>query len=151
MCGETRQLKWVFFTASGLLYLSELIEEHSRLAKLVGQRSTYVSLVLRLSNVRVVEPFSLSGNHTNACHSLLYRLIASAPNSLLGILSRRLPPKSVAHVAIHLADFPILPCVVRLGRCGPFCVVLLLRAYHCRGEAYEGVSRRPSYACSGGH
>ncbi len=30
--------------ASGLLYLSELIEEHSRLAKLVGQRITYVRL-----------------------------------------------------------------------------------------------------------
>ncbi|KAF9534757.1 transmembrane adaptor Erv26 [Crepidotus variabilis] len=32
--------------ASGLLYVSELIEEHSRLAKLVGQRSIYVIIVL---------------------------------------------------------------------------------------------------------
>jgi len=30
--------------ASGLLYLSELIEEHSRLSKLVGQRITYVRI-----------------------------------------------------------------------------------------------------------
>lgn len=29
--------------ASGLLYVSELIEEHSRLAKIIGQRSIYVS------------------------------------------------------------------------------------------------------------
>jgi hypothetical protein len=28
--------------ASGLLYVSELIEEHSRLAKIIGQRGTYV-------------------------------------------------------------------------------------------------------------
>lgn len=44
-----------FHTASGLLYLSELIEEHSRLAKLVGQRSIYVGVmsfqtVVRLSH-----------------------------------------------------------------------------------------------------
>ena len=31
-------------TASGLLYASELIEEHSRLAKVMGQRSVYVSI-----------------------------------------------------------------------------------------------------------
>lgn len=30
-------------TASGLLYIAELVEEHSRLAKLVGQRTIYVS------------------------------------------------------------------------------------------------------------
>ncbi|KAJ7129436.1 transmembrane adaptor Erv26-domain-containing protein [Mycena epipterygia] len=32
--------------ASGLLYVSELIEEHSRLAKLIGQRGIYIILVL---------------------------------------------------------------------------------------------------------
>ena len=30
--------------ASGLLYASELIEEHSRLAKVIGQRSVYVRI-----------------------------------------------------------------------------------------------------------
>jgi hypothetical protein len=30
--------------ASGLLYASELIEEHSRLAKVIGQRSIYVCI-----------------------------------------------------------------------------------------------------------
>ncbi|KAF9568950.1 DUF396-domain-containing protein, partial [Agrocybe pediades] len=34
--------------ASGLLYVSELIEEHSRLAKTVGQRSIYVIIVLHI-------------------------------------------------------------------------------------------------------
>ncbi|KAF8969492.1 transmembrane adaptor Erv26-domain-containing protein [Flammula alnicola] len=34
--------------ASGLLYVSELIEEHSRLAKLIGQRSIYVIMVLHV-------------------------------------------------------------------------------------------------------
>ncbi|KAF9478162.1 DUF396-domain-containing protein [Pholiota conissans] len=34
--------------ASGLLYVSEMIEEHSRLAKLVGQRSIYVIMALHV-------------------------------------------------------------------------------------------------------
>ncbi|PPR04042.1 hypothetical protein CVT24_010617 [Panaeolus cyanescens] len=34
--------------ASGLLYVSELIEEHSRVAKLVGQRSIYFIIVLHV-------------------------------------------------------------------------------------------------------
>jgi len=34
--------------ASGLLWLSELIEEHSRIAKLVGQRSIYAIIVLHV-------------------------------------------------------------------------------------------------------
>ncbi|KAF9268183.1 DUF396-domain-containing protein [Marasmius fiardii PR-910] len=34
--------------ASGLLYISELIEEHSRVAKTVGQRGTYVVIALHL-------------------------------------------------------------------------------------------------------
>ncbi|KAF9226661.1 DUF396-domain-containing protein [Gyrodon lividus] len=34
--------------ASGLLYISELIEEHSRLAKLVGQRGTYAIIALHV-------------------------------------------------------------------------------------------------------
>ncbi|PPQ65580.1 hypothetical protein CVT26_000529 [Gymnopilus dilepis] len=34
--------------ASGLLYVSELIEEHSRLAKIIGQRSIYVIMVLHV-------------------------------------------------------------------------------------------------------
>ena len=32
------------YAASGLLWISEVIEEHSRIAKAVGQRSIYVSL-----------------------------------------------------------------------------------------------------------
>ncbi|KAF8165491.1 transmembrane adaptor Erv26 [Crassisporium funariophilum] len=32
--------------ASGLLYVSEMIEEHSRLAKVIGQRSIYVIMIL---------------------------------------------------------------------------------------------------------
>ncbi|KIJ20347.1 hypothetical protein PAXINDRAFT_96564 [Paxillus involutus ATCC 200175] len=34
--------------ASGLLYISELIEEHSRLSKLVGQRGTYAIIALHV-------------------------------------------------------------------------------------------------------
>ncbi|KAG0709839.1 transmembrane adaptor Erv26-domain-containing protein [Suillus ampliporus] len=34
--------------ASGLLYVSELIEEHSRLAKIIGQRGTYAIIVLHI-------------------------------------------------------------------------------------------------------
>ncbi|KIK93455.1 hypothetical protein PAXRUDRAFT_514846 [Paxillus rubicundulus Ve08.2h10] len=34
--------------ASGLLYISELIEEHSRLSKLVGQRATYAIITLHI-------------------------------------------------------------------------------------------------------
>jgi len=42
---------FVFVTlslASGLLYVSELIEEHSRIAKLVGQRGTYAVIALQV-------------------------------------------------------------------------------------------------------
>ncbi|KAG1872806.1 transmembrane adaptor Erv26-domain-containing protein [Suillus tomentosus] len=35
--------------ASGLLYISELIEEHSRLAKIIGQRGTYAIIVLHIA------------------------------------------------------------------------------------------------------
>lgn len=35
-------------TASGLLWLSELIEEYSSHAKVIGQRGIYVSLSLNL-------------------------------------------------------------------------------------------------------
>jgi hypothetical protein len=35
--------------ASGLLYVSELIEEHSRLAKIIGQRGTYAIIVLHIA------------------------------------------------------------------------------------------------------
>ncbi|KAF8450481.1 transmembrane adaptor Erv26-domain-containing protein, partial [Boletus edulis BED1] len=34
--------------ASGLLYISELIEEHSRLAKLIGQRAIYATITLHM-------------------------------------------------------------------------------------------------------
>ncbi|KAG1752580.1 transmembrane adaptor Erv26-domain-containing protein [Suillus paluster] len=34
--------------ASGLLYVSELIEEHSRLAKIIGQRGTYAIIALHI-------------------------------------------------------------------------------------------------------
>ncbi|TFL05726.1 transmembrane adaptor Erv26-domain-containing protein [Pterulicium gracile] len=34
--------------ASGLLWISELIEEHTRLAKLIGQRGTYVIILLHV-------------------------------------------------------------------------------------------------------
>ncbi|KAJ4479337.1 transmembrane adaptor Erv26, partial [Lentinula aciculospora] len=34
--------------ASGLLYISELIEEHSQLAKLVGQRGTYIIILFHI-------------------------------------------------------------------------------------------------------
>lgn len=37
---------FIHFTASGLLYVSELIEEYSRLAKTIGQRGIYVCSTL---------------------------------------------------------------------------------------------------------
>lgn len=41
-------------TASGLLWLSELIEEHSKLAKVVGKRCILVSLFLKESYMRTI-------------------------------------------------------------------------------------------------
>ena len=47
--GLTAGLNSFHSIASGLLYVSELIEEHSRLAKVVGQRGIYVRVLQSLT------------------------------------------------------------------------------------------------------
>ena len=55
-CDERR------LSASGLLWLSELIEEHSRLAKTIGERSIYVS-ALRLNQCCIHLTYGVLDHH----------------------------------------------------------------------------------------
>lgn len=54
--------------ASGLLYISELIEEHSRLAKVIGQRGIYVRVV----SCKLSQTLDSSFQAVIAMHIILY-------------------------------------------------------------------------------
>ncbi|KAF8204785.1 transmembrane adaptor Erv26-domain-containing protein [Pholiota molesta] len=85
--------------ASGLLYVSELIEEHSRLAKLVGQRSIYVIMALHIvfyftDSLPLIQTlFSLT------CH-VIYLQNFSSTWPLISLTS----PSFLASCALVIAD-----------------------------------------------
>lgn len=89
--------------ASGLLYISELIEEYSRLAKLIGQRGTYVCTVSPLS--RTLFTSGLLDYHYSARVALCHRFSPPAPDDVLNHLPHSIFTKLLDPLAAHLAVF----------------------------------------------
>jgi hypothetical protein len=120
-------------TASGLLWISELIEEYSRLAKRWGQRGVYVRRIHSFRPIAGFSPMavlsfslSLTGHHRTTPHLLVHRQLTTLQDPLLRLLPPRLPPKLLSSLAPHLAHLPVLPRVLRLGRSESLHLVLLL-------------------------
>lgn len=112
------------FTASGLLYLSELIEEHSRVAKLVGERGIYVCV---FNNVRrFANGPMFTGNNRASCATVPGRLAASVARRVLRGLSRCLSSKLFCHLARDLTYIDLLRIILRFGYSRPLPLVLPL-------------------------
>jgi len=111
--------------ASGLLYVSELVEEHSRLAKVVGQRGIYVR-----SQLLYYLTFLPAGNRADhncpSHYPILLRFTTVLPHGILDLMPHCLPPELLLIVAPYLPVVHFLPRVLRLRDFRPFPVVLLL-------------------------
>ena len=118
--------------ASGLLWLSELIEEHSRLAKVVGKRCIWVRLFLKspICVRSVNNNHAHTGHHLNTCPIGIHRLLALSQARVLHTLPRHLPAKFLQLVASHPPLLPIIRRVMHSCRRRPFHVVLLFRTRH---------------------
>ncbi|KAJ6628888.1 transmembrane adaptor Erv26-domain-containing protein, partial [Mycena sp. CBHHK59/15] len=99
--------------ASGLLYVSELIEEHSRLAKVIGQRGIYVILVLHgllyLSDSLPLLHVAFSAG----CH-LVYLQNFSHTWPLISLTSPRLLPLVCWSLPTTFFGFSTLPVYHRM-------------------------------------
>ena len=81
-------------TASGLLWLSELIEEHSKFAKVVGKRCIYVRLSQKSRPcARSVNNITPTGHHINTRLIGIHRFLAPSQDRVLHTLSRYIPAK----------------------------------------------------------
>ena len=116
-------------SASGLLWLSELIEEHSRLAKTLGERSIYVSISHSGSCCKNRLKDALD-HHRTALSSVLDGLLPFEAHRVLRCLPGGLPAELHSQLANDLLIFAQLRLVLRHGYCEPFHVVLLLLAPH---------------------
>jgi hypothetical protein len=119
--------------ASGLLYVSELIEEHSRLAKIIGQRGTYVRELFSCKDNYLTWR---EGNNSIAHPPLHFRLSPLITNTLLYSLPHRLPAKLLQHVATYLTLVLVICCIMCSCNLGPLYLVFLLLAHHPGGKAY---------------
>lgn len=115
-------------TASGLLWISELIEEHSRLAKTIGQRCIYVSPPESRS-ARYI-PNLPAGHHTGPLSSILLRLVTPQTHPILCVLPLRLSAELHTNMAVHLSHVAQLLRLVCSRGDRPLPVVLLFRADH---------------------
>lgn len=95
--------------ASGLLYVSELIEEHSRLAKLIGQRGTHVCTLSSLSLSRTLTSVLLD-YHYFARIALCQRFSPPAPNDILNRLPYSIFAELLVPLAAHLPVFHFIHC-----------------------------------------
>lgn len=106
--------------ASGLLYISELIEEHSRPAKLIGQRGTYVRTPSLFSRLTSHLPL---GYHCLACVALCHRCTSPPPDHILGHLPHSVFAEFLRQLASHLPIFTFIYCVLRHGHHKPLSMV----------------------------
>lgn len=118
---------WHSNLASSLLFISELIEEHSRIAKVVGQRGVYVSVIFLMLFDDLIAP---SVYNRAARRALFYRLIAVAPNTILSHLPCRLSSNLLELVAPDFAVVNLVFGVLRARGHQPFLMVLLLFSRH---------------------
>ena len=97
-----------------MLYISELIEEHARIAKLIGQRGTYVGVLPFFSSGD--HPYCFLARHPVSRPLIYLRLIASATHTIFYPMSRSVLAKFLEHVARHILVISILHCFVH-SRC----------------------------------
>lgn len=121
--------------ASGLLWLSEVIEEHSRTSKLVGVRATYVRFpqrprILPCSDLRF---FLNKDYHCTTHSSLVHRCTSISAHCILHNMSSRIPHQLHTAVAIHFPFIILLYGFMRLSAHGPLHLVYVLLATNSQG------------------
>jgi hypothetical protein len=132
-------------TASGLLWLSELIEEHSKFAKVVGKRCIFVRLSQKSQPcARSVNNITPTGHHINTRLIGIHRFLAPSQDRVLHTLPRYIPAKFLRLMASHPPFLPIIRRVMHSRRHRPFYVVLPFRTCHTRRTSgvAQGISRR---------
>jgi Transmembrane adaptor Erv26 len=131
----------VYMTASGLLYASELIEEHSRLAKMIGQRSVYV----RYWPLVIKKPQTERLVNLDYCDTswtiLLRRPPAFTADIILHHLSPCIPSKLLQYLAVDFPHLNNIPRILRSCYCRPFHLVFLFHKGGQQCTALEDVSR----------
>lgn len=115
----------IFLAASGLLYISELIEEHAKAAKYYGQRGIYASAVIQIFQISSFIVLLL-GHHSLTRASMHNGLPSYNTNDVFNHLSRPLPPKLLQYLAAHQPGIPCLHRILCSRRRGSFRVVLPL-------------------------
>ncbi len=121
--------------ASGLLWLSELIEEHSRTAKSLGQRGIYVRVINILKDMNAFSYVRALGDHRPSRPLVFLRLAALTPSPILDRVPHRLSSKLHSSMASSVSDVCHIPRILRYGHRRPLPVVLLLRSRHPRRTA----------------
>lgn len=114
------------YAASGLLWLAEVIEENTKLAKIVGMRLTYVSVPARRvqSRLQLTELHSNLGSHGTSRGAVPQRRATIASHCILCVLSPHLPAKLQFNVAHNFPDVNIFHRILHLGCCGSLFMVL---------------------------
>ena len=111
--------------ASGLLWISELIEEHSKLAKIVGIRSIYVSAPNHTTSLSLTGGgIVYSGNYCNTHHTILYRRTTIFANYILYWMSSSLSSEFLFYMAFYCAYESGVCWFVYRCDCEPFPLVL---------------------------
>lgn len=123
--------------ASGLLWLAELIEEHSRYAKSIGIRAIYVGYLHYSTAVHVACADVVAEHHHPSRSTLLYRLPTPPTYPILHILSPSLPPKLLILVALHLPHIAQIYRFLSIGGRGPFHLVLSFRQTCTRAKEIQ--------------
>lgn len=127
--------------ASGLLWLAELIEEHSRHAKTVGIRAIYVSdppfnVTLRPASVvwTSPRPTLISGHHSPSHLARFHRLSPHPTHPLIHLRPFGLPLQLLLLVAVHFPNFTSIPRIMCSRHRRPFHLVLPFLGQSQRGE-----------------
>lgn len=136
--------KWLLMslniTASGLLYASELIEEHSRLAKVIGQRSVYVPISTYFHQETLTEIVNLDNCDTSRS-ILLYRPITFNADNILHHLPPCLPSKLLQYLAMDFPHLNNISLILRSRYWRPFYLVFLFHKSDQQCTSIEDVSR----------
>ncbi|KAF7352600.1 DUF396-domain-containing protein [Mycena venus] len=124
--------------ASGLLYVSELIEEHTRLAKIIGQRGIYVRETLLLVWVSI---YVSLGHNCSAWSIVFLRITTAIPRSVLG--SSFLSEFLVDRPTVHRSSVTSFTCKIlrTLGLSSPLPLFhLLALVYSSLPTTFSGSS-----------
>lgn len=105
----------VLYIASGLLWLSELIEEHSRTAKSLGQRGIYVRVINILKDMNAFSYVCTLGDHRPSRPPVFLRLAALTPSPILDRVPHRLSSKLHSSMASSVSDVCHIPRILRHG------------------------------------